>query len=105
MDEGFDWDADALRNGIFEPTIRDLVLKQIQLEHNALEEMVERMLVSPVRCGVVVVLNEIIDLDNLEASSTRHYRLDPNVPFGHIYEFPSMKAYELWQERGHPPLV
>lgn len=82
--------------------IRDFVLSQIRLEHNALEEMAERMLVSPVRVGIAVIINEIIDLDNLEAVGMRHYRLDEHVPFGHIYEFPSMAAYEAWQERGCP---
>lgn len=82
--------------------IRDFILEHIRLEHAALDEMVERMLVSPTRVGIAVVLNEIIDLDNLEAVGMRHYRLDEHVPFGHIYEFPSIVAYEAWQERGHP---
>lgn len=105
MAEEFDWDRDFRRlmaesEGI---SIRDLVVSIAALEHKAIEEMAERMLVSPEPCGIVVVLNQIISLDDPYAPS-RSFRLDPNVPFGHMYEFPSMEAYELWQERGHPKL-
>lgn len=43
-----------------------------------------------------------LDGGDYRAEMTRNYRLDPNVPFGHVYEFPSMEAYELWIERGSP---
>lgn len=101
----FDWDAVPLRmRAELDASIgiRDLVLQRIKAEHEAIEEMTERMLTSPEGCGIAVVLNEIIDLDNLEGSLTRQYRLDPHVPFGHIYEFSSMRSYEAWQERGYP---
>ncbi|QJD53236.1 hypothetical protein SEA_TEMPO_13 [Microbacterium phage Tempo] len=100
----FDWDNDWLRLKAAEGlTIRDLVLNQAAMRHNALEEMIERMLVSPMSCGIAVVIEQIINLDDLEGSLTRHYRLDPHVPYGHLYEFGSMVEYESWQERGCPP--
>lgn len=100
---GFDWDGE-LRSLQGQETIRDLALQVARYDHEAIEEMVERMLVSPIPCGIVVVISEIVDFDDFKASSTRQYRLDPHVPFGRLYEFPSMQAYERWQERGHPGL-
>lgn len=100
----FDWDNDWLRLGPPEGlTIRDLALNMAAMRHNAVEEMVERMLVSPVPCGIAVVINEVINVNDLEGSMTRHYRLDPHVPYGHMYEFGSMAQYESWQESGCPP--
>ncbi|WNN94040.1 hypothetical protein SEA_FREGLEY_14 [Microbacterium phage Fregley] len=107
----FDWDVHFQRMQDDTSTlIHDLVVKSMQLEHQALEEMVERMLVSPIRVGIAVVLDNSFDTAMDDAMqgrehkvySYRHYRLDEHVPFGHIYEFPSMASYELWQERGCP---
>lgn len=99
----FDWDSDFRRmQANDELTIYDLALQQIRLQSAALEQMAERMLVSPERCGIVVVIENVFDLDNLRAAGYRHYRLDPNVPFGHVYEFPSMEAYQVWIENGSP---
>lgn len=101
--EGFDWGSE-LQSPRGQGMIRDLALQVARHEHRAIEEMVERMPVSPIPCGIVVVISEIVDFDDFDASSTRQYRLDPHVPFGHLYEFPSMQAYERWRERGHPGL-
>lgn len=105
----FDWDSDFRRMQGREGSIiiRDLAFTAVAYEHAALEEMVERSLTAPERCGIAIVITKQTEFDpvaeNLyRAISERSYRLDPNVPFGHIYEFPSMEAYEVWQERGCP---
>lgn len=106
----FDWDADFRREQArVELTIRDLALEVMRLEHQALEEMAERMLVSDPPAGIAVVLTSKRDLSfepDLDGvyrmEDYRQYRLDPGVPFGHIYEFPSIEAYEVWHERGCP---
>jgi len=113
--EPFDWDSDFRRlQAEVKHTVRDMIIEQVRIEHAALEEMIERMLVSPIRCGIAVVLDTNVQ-ENYDATMRgeevtefrghRNYRLDEHVPFGHIYEFPSMESYELWQERGWPTAV
>lgn len=112
MTNDFDWDADFRRNGMSaaDQVIRVLALEQIKVGHNALEEMIERMLTSPLEVGIAIVVQNDVETGSFETGdyrirSERHYRLDPGVPFGRMYEFPSMDAYEMWQERGCPPPV
>lgn len=108
MAEGFDWDRDFRRLSAEESlSVRDLVIQQAKIEHAALQEMVERMLTSPERCGVAVVITHQAEFDPMPGepyriTEERNYCLDPHVPFGHVWEFPSMEAYELWYERGCP---
>lgn len=112
MTNDFDWDADFRRNGMSaaDQVIRVLSLEQIKIGHEAIEEMIERMLTSPSGWGIVTVLQNSIetgsfDTHDYQITWERHYRLDPGVPFGRLYEFPSPEAYEMWQERGCPPPV
>lgn len=107
--ESFDW-------GVKHPdasdhiAIRDLLVQQMNTEHKALDEMIERMLTAGIRAGIAVVINANVEPTfDPDATSTtisyyseRLYRLDEHVPFGHVFEFPSLQAYERWQERGHP---
>jgi hypothetical protein len=74
--------------------IRQLTMTQIAMQHQALETMAERMLVDPAGRGIMVVLDS--------EAGTRTYRLDPGVPFGHIFEFPSQDAVERWRDLGCP---
>lgn len=108
---GFDWDRDFRKHAL-PITIRVLAVEHVKLEHAALEEMVERMLTTPESSGIAVILDHQVvasypeeEGDEVQVIGHRHFRLDPNVPFGRIYEFPSMDAYEIWQERGCPPAV
>jgi hypothetical protein len=77
-----------------EEHIRKLVVEQIAIEHRSLEEMVERMLTDPESRGIMVVLDQ--------EQQTRSYRLDADIPFGHIFEFPSLAAVDEWRARGCP---
>ncbi|QIG59023.1 hypothetical protein SEA_FRANSOYER_15 [Microbacterium phage Fransoyer] len=115
MAEEFDWDRE-LRREVARGDLmgRVLTLEGMHFEYRdrALEEMVERMLTSPDPSGIAVVITSQTDFlpepnaDGLyRATQERHYRLDPNVPFGKLYEFPSIEAYEVWYERGCPPPV
>lgn len=106
MAEPFDWDSDLRRlRAETDLIIHDLALRQVEIEHKALAEMIERMFASPERAGIAVVISheQSGDLDNgYYMHEYRDYRLDEHVPFGHIYEFPSMESYQLWEERGWP---
>lgn len=101
-----DWDADFRRNAIGGIVVRDLELKAATVAYAPLQEMVERMFTSADRVGIVAVLDhQIAPTDpavEARVVGRRHFRLDPAVPFGHVYEFESMEAYELWQEWGSP---
>lgn len=101
-----DWDSDMRRmQAETNLIIRDLVIRQMRLEHAALEEMVERMLTSPIPAGIAVIIMHETEggiEDGYFVHESRNYRLDPHVPFGHVFEFPSMESYELWVERGWP---
>ncbi|QUE25563.1 hypothetical protein SEA_SADLAD_16 [Microbacterium phage SadLad] len=110
MAEDFDWDRE-LRREIARGDLmaRVLVLETVRSEHRALEEMIERMLTSSEPCGIAVVITQQEPFEPVEEGSLlfravheRNYRLDPNVPFGKLYEFPSIEAYEVWYERGCP---
>lgn len=79
--------------------IGDYVLGLAKQQEAALEEAVERMLVSPTPCGIAVIDHEIIDLDNLSGSLETRFLLDPAIPFGTIFQFPSPTAYEKWRAR------
>lgn len=114
MTNDFDWDADFRRNGMSDADqiIRVFALEQIKIGHDALEEMIERMLTTSGSGGIAIIIDNLAvpmhpeeHDDMLRVVGTRHYRLDPGVPFGRMYEFPSMAAYELWQERGRPEPV
>ena len=105
MVDEHDWDADFRRNAIGGIVVRDLELKSATIAYAPLQEMVERMFTSAGRVGIVVVLDHQVEpseTTGIEARvvGRRHFRLDPAVPFGHVYEFESMEAYELWQEWG-----
>lgn len=107
MADEFDWDGDFRRHAIDGITVRDLELQTAEIAYPPLQEMVERMFTSPDRAGIVAVLDhQVVPSDDPAVDARivgrRHFRLDPAVPFGHIYEFESMEAYELWQEWGSP---
>lgn len=110
MAEPFDWDSDFRREQARGDLVaRVITIEAVRHEHQALEEMVERMLTAPEPCGIAVVITHQTEFSaepetpNLyRAIQERNYRLDPNVPFGKLYEFPSLEAYEVWQERGCP---
>jgi hypothetical protein len=84
--------------------IRDLALSTIRLYHSELEEMAERMLTDPEGRGIMVILDPMASFDEqlMRFTGTRTYRLDPGVPFGHIFEFPSEAAVDEWRARGCP---
>lgn len=104
MGEGHDWDADFRRNALTGIIVRDLAIQSATIAYAPLQEMVERMLTSPEPTGVAVVLeNSIAEVSGeVRVLGRRHLRLDPHVPFGHVYEFESMDAYQQWLEWGAP---
>lgn len=102
-----DWDSDMRRlRAEVDQSIRHLALEVLRVEHENLQQMIERMLVSPTRVGIAVVIiqepAEELGPDHWVMHETRNYRLDEHVPFGHIFEFPSLESYHLWEERGWP---
>lgn len=103
--EGYDWDRDFTQN------LADIVVRELEIEAASyglpsLDEMIERMLTSSDQLGIAIILEqrivEMVGTDAFRVIGERHFRLDPHVPFGRVYEFPSMNAYEIWQERGCP---
>lgn len=100
---GYDWDRD------FNQNLADIVVRELEIEAASyglpsLDQMIERMLTSPEQVGIAIVIDNRIDPDEegLHVITERHFRLDQHVPFGRVYEFPSMDAYEIWHERGCP---
>lgn len=70
-----------------------------------LETMVEKMLVDPQSRGIMVVHRDIsIDttFDEFAEMVMPEMTLDPRVPFGNIFHFPSRDAVHAWEERGCP---
>lgn len=100
MVDEHDWDADFRRNAIGGITVTDLLVQSVQTSYAPLQEMVERMFTSVDRAGIVIVFDS--QIVGTQVIDRQHFRLDPKVPFGHIYKFESMDAYELWQEWGSP---
>lgn len=86
--------------------VRSAALDIRERENGHLEEMCERAITSAVPVGVIVVDESDVmegDFDTgFSLTTIRRYALDPNVPYGHIYRFPSMEAYRLWYARGCP---
>lgn len=104
----FDWGLLRAAHDYIHDELRRITEQQMRQDVDAVNEMVERMLVYPEPVGIVEVCEEktegSIYEGNYRTAFYRHYKLSEHVPFGNIVRFRSMEEYRAWEANGHPIL-
>lgn len=80
-----------------ELSLRIYTMTLMQGWMRSVEEMIERSITDAEQRGVMIV-------GNLDANGETvvGFRLDADVPYGHVFEFSSEEAVAEWRARGCP---
>lgn len=91
------------------PLFQEYVFRAAQQQNKALEEIAEKMLADGTQGIVMIQVEPEYDFrggllhDQMTTSTGKTMLgLHPKVPFGTIFEFPSMESFRAWTDRGWP---
>lgn len=83
----------------------DFVFRHAEQQNEALREHAEKMLADGTQGIAMIQIPPTVEEGedgSIRAVGHTKIGLHPRVPFGHVFEFPSERAFHAWAERGYP---
>jgi hypothetical protein len=93
--------------GEFSKLFEDYLFRHADQVNEKLREMAELMLADGT-CGIAMVqippptLVDFTESQPTISAGSTALTLHPHVPYGHLFEFPSMESFDRWGENGYP---